>query len=272
VHSAISLLPLSIKESNAVKWKLVMTPHFSVPGYSAVTRIIWKTVWMRHVARLLQHVDLLHATSQFEAGVLSSFFPNLKDRITVLSIGISSDVLAHKWRGQNADYLLYSGRLERYKRVDLVVNAVSHLVKNGHSLRLVISGSGTHRAGLARQATGELGRNAARFIAFKAPKSRDDYLELLSNARAAISLSGAENFNLFLAEAHMIGVPIVATKEAVAFCPSLANVGVLRPDQIANVILEAISEANTDRHICNLKTAREAADDLERAYVSLVNG
>jgi glycosyltransferase involved in cell wall biosynthesis len=82
-------------------------------------------------------------------------------------------------------------------------------------------------------------------IVYMQPKPREEYLELLSKARAVINLSSAENFNLFLAEACAIGVPIVATPEAAAFCPEFANVNNLKPSAIADVIIKALSKPET---------------------------
>jgi len=77
------------------------------------------------------------------------------------------------------------------------------------------------------------------------PKPRKEYLELLSNARAAINLSSAENFNLFLAEACVMGVPIVATHEAAAFCSRFANIHKLESNAIASTIVNALLQPKT---------------------------
>jgi glycosyltransferase involved in cell wall biosynthesis len=269
VHAAISLIPLTMKRSSKVSWKLIITPHFSMPGYSPLTQLAWKLVWKRYVTSRLEQADLVHATSQLEASALSSYFPSVRERIATVPLGIKEDVLGYKWKGQDSSYLLYSGRLERYKRVDLLVRAVSYLVKHGHPLRLMVAGTGTFKRELVKVAESEFGPSADRFIFFDSPKPRNEYLELLCNARAAVSLSAFENFNLFLAEACAIGVPIVATSDAVAFCPELANVSVRSPDHVADVILTVLSASCPGHHECRVNTVQEMAREFEDVYKSL---
>jgi len=271
VHAAISLLPLKIKKLTKPNWKLVMTLHFSTPGYTFLRRAIWKLAWRRYVDNHLRYVDLIHATSPLEASIISKYFPNIKEKIVTIPIGVDEDVLNYQWKGRNSDYLLFSGRLERYKRVDVAVKAVSLLVRQGYSLRLVVTGSGPYKREIIRKAKRELGEAADRFVLVDSPKPRREYLELLSNARAAISLSAAENFNIFLAEAYMMGVPIIATCEAAAFCTRLANVKALAPDHVADAISKVLWNCRSADTVCKLRTWHEAVDEFENTYRSLVN-
>jgi glycosyltransferase involved in cell wall biosynthesis len=270
VHAMISFLPLRIKKSTKYGWKLIMTMHFSTPGYTFLRRIMWRLVWRRHVAGHLKYVDLIHATSPLEASTILKYFPSVKERIVSIPIGIEEDVLNYKWKGRDSDFLFYSGRLEKYKRVNLAVRAVLRLLEQGYPIRLVVTGSGPYRGKIVKEAVKKLGKVASRFIVVDSPRPREEYLELLSNARAAINLSAAENFNVFLAEAYAIGVPIIATREAAAFYPEIANVEALNVDSIADVILKVLSSQNDSHYKFKPKTWQMVVEELENAYRSVL--
>nr|MQY62110.1 glycosyltransferase [archaeon] len=266
IHAVFSLLPLDFKKTSKSDWKLVLSMHHSTEGYGFLRRTIWKLFWKRYVSRHLGSVDLVHATSSVEADIVSEHFPSVKNKIVTVGLGIEEDVLNHVWTGKNSDYLLYCGRLEKYKRVDLAVNATSYLVNRGHKIRLVIVGSGSFCKKIEKSC-----EKLADYIVHFPPKSRSEYLDLMSNARATISLSSAENFNLFLAEAYAMGVPLIATREAVAFCPELANVTDLAPAQVANAILKQISSNVQDGSgECALKPWNEVAQEFEFAYKAIL--
>jgi len=89
----------------------------------------------------------------------------------------------------------------------------------------------------------------------------------LSNARAVINLSSAENFSFFLAEASEIGVPIIATREASAFCAQYSNVNSLEIDGIAGVVADTLCNSGKQIHRkCIHSTWQEIAVQFEDLY------
>lgn len=266
VHAVFSIFPLEVKKSSKSDWKLVMTMHHSTEGYTFLRRIVWKLIWKRHVTHHLGCVDLVHATSPIEANIVSEHFPSVKGRMVTIPLGIEEDVLNYRWNGRNSDYLLYCGRLEKYKRIDLAVKAVSYLAKLGYKIRLVIVGSGSMSKKIEK-----VSRRLGDYVSYFPPKPRSEYLELMSNARAVISLSSAENFNLFLAEAYAMGVPIIATREAVSFYPEMGNVKALSPTHVAEAILKVLSfNDRDDSDGYTPKTWREVIKEFESAYKAIV--
>ena len=95
-------------------------------------------------------------------------------------------------------------------------------------------------------------------------------MDLLSNARAVINLSSAENFNIFLAEACAIGVPIVATSGAAAFCPNYANVECLEPNEVTKVIVKAVSDSDASifPRICTPQLGKKLSANL-KSYIQI---
>jgi glycosyltransferase involved in cell wall biosynthesis len=262
-HAVISMVPLDLKRSINPRWKLVYTMHFSTPGYTFSRRVLWRLFWRRQIDAGLKYVDAIHSTSMLESNVILKQFSSAKGKLALIPLGLDEDVFRYSWKGKDSNYILYCGRVEKYKRIDLAVKSIEHVRRQGHDVKFFIVGDGS-RSGYFRRMAENNG-----WVNYMQPKPRREYLELLSNARAVINLSSAENFNLFLAEACAIGVPIVATPEAAAFYPELANVNDLNPRAVANVIARAISEPATCifPKACMPKSWTDVVTQFEKLYV-----
>ena len=102
----------------------------------------------------------------------------------------------------------YFGRLERYKRVDLLLRALATLPPRFPALEIVIIGRGSRRAELEGLA-GELGLAArTRFTGFASDELRD---ALLAGSRVCVCPSVKEGWGITVVEANALGVPVVAT-------------------------------------------------------------
>ena len=182
--------------------RIVFTPHYHGTGHSALRRLLW-IPWRRYVAHAVEAADAIHAVSPREAGLLESHYPQSRGKIAVIPNGVEEDVFSHTWRGADSDYMMYAGRVERYKRLELAVELARKL-----GLRLMVVGRGPHREGLRRYA-----RRRGAAVEFLDPQPRPDYLRLLAGARYAVNPSRHEAYSIFAAEALAMGVPAVVTPE-----------------------------------------------------------
>lgn len=94
------------------------------------------------------------------------------------------------------DYYVTVGRLEPYKRMDLLVEAF-----RGLPYRLQVVGSGTHMETLQRMAPENVS-----FLGYREPAA---VAELLSRARAFL-FAGREDFGIAALEAQAAGTPVIA--------------------------------------------------------------
>jgi len=238
-HAVISMVPLDLKRSVNLGWKLVYTMHFSTLGYTFFRRLLWKLFWRQRINSGLKYVDAIHSTSALESKVIREQFGNAEGKLVLIPLGMDEDVFRYSWKGDDSNYVLYCGRVEKYKRIELAMKSVELVRRQGYDIDFVIVGNGSESDYFRKKAE----KNT--WITYMQSRPRNEYFELLSSARAVINLSSAENFNLFLAEACAIGVPIVATPEASAFCPEFANVNILTPTDVAHVIIKAVSKPDT---------------------------
>ena len=104
--------------------------------------------------------------------------------------------------------LLYLGRLKRYKRVDLLLEAVARLRREGTEVRLLVAGQGDHESELLRlrQRLG-LG-NSVEFLGYV---SETEKVRLLRRSWVHLLTSPKEGWGISVMEAAACGTPTVAS-------------------------------------------------------------
>ena len=178
----------------------------------------------------------------------------------------------------------YVGRLERYKRIDLLLRAGAHLAERFPELELLVIGKGAAREGLEDLAR-DLGlEGRTRFTGFVPDRERD---ALLAGTRVCVFPSEKEGFGLTVIEANALGTPVVA-RDAPGLCDSVRDgeTGRLVPsggdDEVGDwagaiaSLLEEDEAAHAMRARC-LDWARRfdwdrAANEMERAIAEAVAG
>jgi len=102
----------------------------------------------------------------------------------------------------------YVGRLERYKRVEVMWRAVAPLLAAHAGLEIAVIGRGGDRARLERLAS-RLGlASCTRFLGFLADDERDRWL---ADSRVCVCPSEKEGWGLTVIEANAVGTPVVAS-------------------------------------------------------------
>jgi glycosyltransferase involved in cell wall biosynthesis len=202
VHSIFTVYAGLVIANSDASPRIVVTPHYHGTGHTFVRRVLW-IFWRWRVAELLNKASAVHAVSKREVSILASHYPETRCKIAVIPNGVDEDVLSYRWKGQSSNYMVYAGRVEKYKRLELAVNIAKEL-----NLKLLIIGKGPYREKLVRYA-GKVYRGGVEFLE---PQPREKYLELVSRARYAINPSKHEAFSIFTAEALAIGTPAIISK------------------------------------------------------------
>jgi glycosyltransferase involved in cell wall biosynthesis len=113
-----------------------------------------------------------------------------------------------RYRGEGyGDYVLYAGRLEPLKRVDLVVAGLARC----RGLRLKIAGAGPQERDLREQVAREGLEDRVDFLGFV---SDEELLELYARCRAAVYVPLDEDYGYVTVEAFLSGRPVVTTRDA----------------------------------------------------------
>lgn len=185
------------------RFKLVLTVHdltpFNYPDKShdlTPKRLLWRTFyrstdWLR---RLLNQADMVVAVSQTTAQHLKDL--THKPVEVIYNAPITFDVTVHATK-----QLLYIGRDEPYKNVDLLAQAMRQLP----DYKLVLAGQfSPHRQKELRTMANR--NDQLNFIGFVDDKQ---YGEELARSFALVSASKAEGFGLPVIEAMQAGVPVI---------------------------------------------------------------
>lgn len=104
--------------------------------------------------------------------------------------------------------LLFLGRLKKYKRVDLVLEAVAALAREGLDLELLIGGDGEEGGSLKAQAERLAISDRVRMLGFVDEQVK---LELLRHAWVHVLTSPKEGWGITILEAAACGTPSVAS-------------------------------------------------------------
>lgn len=104
--------------------------------------------------------------------------------------------------------LLYLGRLQRYKGVDLLLGAVAHLRDRGVAVRLLVAGKGPDRARLEGLVRSRGLADRVRFLGFV---SDDEKVALMRRSWIHLLTSPREGWGITNLEAAACGTPTVAS-------------------------------------------------------------
>jgi glycosyltransferase involved in cell wall biosynthesis len=110
--------------------------------------------------------------------------------------------------GEPGDYLFYAGRLDRLKRLDLVIDAVA---RAGAPVRLKLAGSGPLEGELRKQIA-RLGLEARVELLGFVPI--DDLLTLYAGCRAAVYAPVNEDYGYVTVEAFLSRKPVLTCDDA----------------------------------------------------------
>jgi len=200
VHAIFSMYALEIVKNTSVR--IVMTPYYHGTGHTVARRILW-SYWRSYIRRLLNAVDVVHTVSRLEANLVKRDFAH--DAI-VIENGVEEDIRNVEWKPE--DYVMYSGRIEKYKNMHLLAEIVKALNEEyGLNLRLRVFGNGPYRGRLAKILERmNIVFEINDFMPF------EEYVHALSHAIIFGLLSRMESYPQSINEANAIGVPVIVAK------------------------------------------------------------
>jgi len=204
IHSVHSVLPVycGLKLSElGFKGKLVVTPHFHETGHSFLRKILW-IPWRMNVRKLLNYA-IVHSVSKFENDLLTKHFGVSS---VIIEHGVEETVLKSIWKPEN--FVMYSGRIERYKNIDRLVRIVTILNKRyDYDISIRIYGEGSYKEKLKKVLeTQNIKYELGSF------KPYEEYIDILSRALFFGLFSQKEAYGQGVNEANAIGVPVVVAK------------------------------------------------------------
>jgi len=193
----------------AAKPVLALCHHlFGEVAFQQVPAPVAATVWAseRLIPRLYRRCEFLAISESTRRDLRDRGIAD--ERIRVSHPGIDRPAEAPVVDTPRAHRVVYVGRLEVYKKIDVMLRAMKRLEAEWPEVEIVIIGRGPARErleGLAR----ELGlADRTRFTGFVTIEERD---RLLASSRVCVCPSEKEGWGLTVIEANATGTPVVAT-------------------------------------------------------------
>ncbi len=226
---------VDLEEANGRPVDLVVATKF--PSY--LVRHPRKVVWLLHQFRqaydfdgtalgqfgegardraIVRSVQRIDRVALGEARRLFATSRNVADRLA-RSAGLEAEVLPHPPQelpyrcDEYGDFVLSVGRLDRAKRVDLLVEAA----KLDDSLRVVVAGDGPERGRLeelARELNGRAGAGGPGRVRFAGRVGEEELADLYGRCLAVYYAPVDEDFGMVPYEAFLSGKPVVTTTDA----------------------------------------------------------
>jgi len=188
--------------------------------------------------RALENADWVTAPSQATLDDVRRWVPKCSSRSSVVRSGTIAPTIEPLPLPAGDPSLLFLGRLDHVKGVDLALSALPKILRKHPSAQLVIAGDGPERGSLESQAQ-ELGVNqAVRFIGWVGV---DDVAEVIRGASMVILPSRADAFPLVGLQAGFMARPTVAA--SVGGIPELlvhGETGWLVEPQCAEALAEGV--------------------------------
>ena len=185
----------------------VFTPHYHGTGHTGF-RTMLHHVYRPIGARQFEAANAIICVSEAERGLVVRDFPRTNQKIRVIPNGTDTRIGAARQRRETSGehIVLAVGRLQRYKNIDLVINAFHAL---SHHATLVIVGEGPERPRLEQLARSVDHRG--RFVHFTGRITDQELDGLFARAEVITSASAHEAFGLFIAEGLVAGAHVVAS-------------------------------------------------------------
>lgn len=246
--------------------------------FRRLTKIVFRSLFER---RIIREAAALHAMTRKEAADYRENGAS-DERIRVIPIGIAIGGLAEPIAGrafreefgipQNAPLILFLGRLDRIKGIDLLLGAFSQVRRKIPDVRLCLVGPDFGYENAARKLADAAGIGDAVRFAGKIPGERKAAAFGAADVYALTSYS--EGMPLSVVEAASFGVPIVVTEGC--NIPEILDWDAGRQaapngDAIASALLE-ILQSETAARIRLGANARRMAEEkfsLERTAAEL---
>jgi len=259
-HAFPSLYAAQAKNRN----KLVFTPHYHGTGHTffrSLLHIPYKFLGKK----IFERADKIICVSNFERSLVLRNFKVDEKKVVVVPNSLNlEEFRGLKKRVGNFRTILYVGRLERYKGVHYLIEA---LPKLDDDIVLEIVGKGPFKEHLVKLAKERKVENRVRFFQ---DLPRSQLLQKYANAHLFVLLSEHEAYGICVAEALASGTPcIVSNTSALQEWVDNENCfGVNYPinlDELVNVVNDVIG-----KNVVGLKLLDwdEITEKLVRLYNS----
>lgn len=244
--------------------RFIVSPHYHGHGHTALRNFLLK-FYKPLGKRIFKDADCIITDSNYEKELLARDFKLDKKNIDVIPLGIDTSEFNRVGEQAREDKtILFVGRLEEYKGVQYIIEALPFLEKD---FCLKIVGKGPYKTNLLTQIN-KLGLNDR--VTFYQDLPRQALLQMYARASVFVLLSKFEAFSIVVAEALASRTPcIVANTSALTEWVDNKNCfGIDYPiniEKLVRLVNRVAGNSVSDPRICDWDTV---AANLENLYMA----
>lgn len=245
---------------------------------------VWGDYWYQYLGKLGFFGKLVEKITLHLSNRLISISPKTErelqkarrvDDAVIIPPGINfQEIREIKGEPQKEVDVIYAGRLINDKRVDLLINSLTHVKESLGKINCLIVGEGPEEENL-RELTRQLGlEDSVEFKGFL-----DEYHDLIScfkSSRIFVLPSQREGFGMVVVEANACGLPVVVIDNPLNAAVDLIENGKngfvahASPEDLADKIIKSLQQSNEMEEPC-IESARqydwdEIIQNLEKFY------
>jgi glycosyltransferase involved in cell wall biosynthesis len=227
----------------------VFSNHSS--GFLRRCKVLWRRKYQ--LPFLLKAANAIITPSEIlKKQTMKVGFP--QERIYFIPNGVDSESFSRKALGKYPDVsdesivLVVSARLHKIKGIDLLLDAIPLVLREGHLIEVIILGEGDEKSSLIMQATNLGIQDKVHFVGCF---SRDEMPKMLSYGDWAVLPSRAEAISLSGLEAMSCGLPVIGF--SVGGIPQFVKEGLTgflaepeNPQDLARAICKALELVPND--------------------------
>lgn len=193
------------------KKPMVFNPYISELGPPSILGVFYRNTF----GKLLMSSDVVVIISDYEKKVISDWGYTPK-RYEKVPPGVDTEEIKNvkrnifKERGIKGKVILYAGRLDNNKGVDVLVKAYKLIQEKNRDLNLVIAGPDFGSLEDLKKLAGMLGVREK--VAFLNDLNREELLSAYKNSHIFAFPTRYEAFGIVMIEAIACGLPVVATR------------------------------------------------------------
>ncbi|MEM2990320.1 MAG: glycosyltransferase family 4 protein [Halobacteria archaeon] len=244
--------------------KFIFTPHYHGKGHTFLRNLLHKPYKLLG-ARIFKKAERVICVSSFEAELIQRNFALPERKIAIIPNGLNLEEFEVEIHGNGGEdkRILYVGRLERYKGVQYLIQALPSL----RDYKLEIVGKGPYARELKKMAE-KLGvKNRIQWLS---NLNREELLRRYKSASVLALLSPYEAYGITVAEALASGTPCVVCNSGALkeFIDNKLCVGIEYPIAIDALII-AIQNAQRGIYSKKLMGWDEVVEQIEELYIEV---
>ncbi len=272
IHCSHAVFPvlsgLFVKSAFGENIKLVFSMHYHGHGHTLFREFMWK-LWYFYVKKLISLSDVIHCVSNIESQRIIRDFPFSSHKIIIIPNGVNKEIYNYKWKGNESDYMLYAGRVEKYKNIEksFLLLKIMNRYYNRKGIKLRIVGEGPYLNKL-KKTTQKM--RLYKDIIFDKFLPKYEYYKVLSNALLTINPSEYEAFSTLVAESLAIGTPSIVSIPISKIYPSFINNDIsILPFDIHKILNILELKLLMPKKKISLLSWEDVVDRLMNIYLSL---